>query len=411
MDQFFQKTVGSNFACGFKWAWSTIRLQTRTTNSCHRTDQDIITPETFDSFHNTPIKLQTRKAMLNGQWPGHGCEYCKHIEDSGGVSDRMYANEHIHNAYIPHELITNPKSLKTTPTMVEVYFSNLCNMSCIYCNESFSTVWEQEKLKHNEPIAPNLLSISSVDYKKMTDAFFTWLDKNIYSIFELNILGGEPFFQPELDRMLAFIETHPNPDLTLKIFSNLKVPTQKFSTILRKLDSFIECNIVKQVEIITSIDCWGPEQEYIRTGISLRQWEENFSYMVKNHQNINIRTHGTITCLTIKTIYGLIEKINFYNSFRSNSEIIYSSDLLVEPEFLQSGIFPSGFFDDDFAAILQIVQEDYTKEKITNHWLSVNNHQYKPELILKLKAFLTTLDIRRNTNWKSTFKWLDEFQV
>ena len=46
----------------------------------------------FDNFHNTPEKIRDRKKMLEGKWPGHGCEYCKNLEQAGGRSDRQFQN-------------------------------------------------------------------------------------------------------------------------------------------------------------------------------------------------------------------------------------------------------------------------------------------------------------------------------
>ena len=48
--------------CALKFGWSTIRLSEGTTNGCHRTDSDEIID--FKDFHNTPIKVKTRKHYL-----------------------------------------------------------------------------------------------------------------------------------------------------------------------------------------------------------------------------------------------------------------------------------------------------------------------------------------------------------
>lgn len=407
----FDQLTNCNTSCGYKWAWSTIRLQHKTTNSCHRTDHDQITAETFDSFHNTPIKLKTRNTMLSGKWPGHGCEYCKKIEDAGGISDRNDSLSHVVGNIVPPELYGNTRAINVSPTMIEVYFSNLCNMSCIYCNSGYSSVWEQEDRTHGIERLHNLTAVDSNDYKKMVTAFFTWLERNISTLTELNILGGEPFYQPELELMLSFLEKHPSPDLELRVFSNLKVNKDKFNKILTRLQGFITSKTVKSVELISSIDCWGPQQEYIRSGINLTQWEENFADLCVNFHAIKIRTHGTITGLTIKTIAGLFEKISYYNSFRHTNHIIYSSDLVVNPDCLQPGIFPRGFFDRDFELILNAVTDESFKAALNSKWLCINQQEYNPKLVLELKTYLDTLDLKRNTNWRGIFQWLDQFDV
>lgn len=411
MEKNFEHVTGRKLVCGYKWAWSTIRLQHGITGSCHRTAHDSFTADTLDTFHNTPIKIKTRESMLAGQWPGHGCEYCQQLEAAGAVSDRTESNKLIVDDFLPNEMLDNPVATHVSPKIVEVYFSNLCNMSCIYCNEKYSTVWEQENIKYNEPNRSKITPINSEEYAAMVSAFFNWLDKNITNLMELNVLGGEPFFQPELDTMIEFLETHPNPKLTLKVFSNLKVSQPKLNRILSKLEQFVVNRQLQSVELITSIECWGPQQEYIRTGLSLRQWEDNFLYIVKNYQNIKIHTHGTITCLTIPTMTEFLNKLNYYNEYRINDPIIYSSDFVVYPEFLSPKIFPRGYFDNYYDNMISVVKDEYSAKKLQGRKQTINASPYRPDLIIELKQYLDKLDSRRNTNWRAVFPWLDQFDV
>ena len=76
-------------ACQFKWTWSTLFLNFGTTSSCHRCKHWEVTVENFMDFHNLPGKVSDREKMLQGQWPGNGCEYCKVVEEAGGVSERI----------------------------------------------------------------------------------------------------------------------------------------------------------------------------------------------------------------------------------------------------------------------------------------------------------------------------------
>ena len=80
--------INKDTACQFKWTWSTLFLNFGTTSSCHRCKHWPVTVDTIEDFHNVPGKLQDREKMLQGQWPGNGCEYCKVVEDVGGISER-----------------------------------------------------------------------------------------------------------------------------------------------------------------------------------------------------------------------------------------------------------------------------------------------------------------------------------
>lgn len=398
--------------CLYKWGWSTIFLKNGTTSSCHRTVNDRIDHTNFDTFHNTPLKLKTRHDMLNGKWPGNGCEYCKKIEDAGGVSDRTDINSRCLPELVPKELLENPNAISITPTMVEVYFSNLCNMSCIYCGPSLSSTWEHEARKFKlVPIKQlDKILLDDEKYKLILEKFWQWLAVNATNLTKYNILGGEPFFQPELETNINFFETQPCPKLRLTIFSNLKVNHEKFKKILTQLDSLVSRGHLCSVEITCSLDAWGPQQEYVRTGLDLVQWERNFNTLVKDFPKINVQVHGTMCSLTIKTIPELVEKIRIANEFRKgpNTRQVYLTyNMVFNPDHLSPEIFPKGFFDQDFDNIVSVLQNEHDKKLMRGYQASINAGSYKPALIGNLKKYLDELDNRRGTSWKPLFPWLD----
>ena len=398
--------------CMYKWGWSTIFLKNGTTSSCHRTVSDRIDHTNFDTFHNTPLKLKTRQDMLDGNWPGHGCQYCKKIEDSHGISDRNEINHYGTPDLVPKELLENPNAIRVTPTMVEVYFSNLCNMSCIYCGPRLSSTWEHEARKFKLVPVKQLddVLLSDEKYKLILEKFWQWLAVNATNITKYNILGGEPFFQPELITNIDFFETHPCPKLRLTIFSNLKVNHERFKKILTQLNSLVTKGHLQSVEITCSLDAWGPQQEYVRTGLDLAQWEQNFDTLVKDFPQINVQVHGTMCSLIIKTIPALVEKINAINVYRqdpSTRPVYLTYNMVVDPDHMSPEIFPKGFFDEDFDKIDAVIKNKHDKTTMRGYQLSINAGAYNPTLIGNLKKYLNELDTRRGTSWKPLFPWLN----
>jgi hypothetical protein len=150
--------IKTSTSCLLKWSWSTINMENCMSSSCHRVDYDPIDPDNFENFHNLPAKVQAREAMLRGEWPGRGCEYCQHVENLGGLSDRLMTLERHHGAdKIPPELFKNPVATEVTPTVLEVYFNNTCNLSCVYCGPKLSSKWNDElraSLEVNRNIKP-----------------------------------------------------------------------------------------------------------------------------------------------------------------------------------------------------------------------------------------------------------------
>lgn len=399
--------------CAYKWGWSTVFLQRAETSSCHRTTSDKLVPGDFANFHNTPIKLRTRRAMLNGDWPGYGCEYCKKIEQAGGISDRLDFNNHDDvDQYIPSKLRIDQNAFKISPTMLEMYFSNLCNMNCVYCDPTYSSKWEAEAkkfgLRSEEWFKERMLSRE--DYEKVLAEFWVWFKENCRTLKKYNILGGEPFFQPELYQNIDFFETMPCPELQVTVFSNLKVEENKFRNTLKQIQSLVDRKHLKSFRITASLDCWGPQQEYVRTGLSLTQWEKNFRILRREFPDIAVQIHGTISCLTIKTLPELMELINEVNFGKEHWEQVHwSHNLVVSPKHMAPGIFPEGYFDEDFEKIISLMPQEMAKQTMRGYQKTINAAPYDHGLILTLKEELTKIDQRRNMDHRPLFPWLEDF--
>lgn len=460
--------IKSETSCYFKWAWSTIYLNRGTTASCHRTVHNEFTVENFDNFHNLPKKLDDRRRMLAGKWPEEsetskfglsGCTYCKHIEDAGGVSDRLVQLQHFEKNYktnknvLPPELIDDASAVAVTPTIVEVYFNNVCNMACLYCGPHFSSMWEEENRRFNAEENGILVNPSwernAVRYDQMRDKFFAWLRENGHKIWNFGFLGGEPFYQKEFDMVIDHWDKYPNPDLMLTIVTNLKIEHKRFVNYINRLQKLVDEKKIKFLNISCSMDGWGPEMEYQRWGLNLNDWETNFLYLLK-FEMIVLNINMTITPLSVKALPGLLERLHKWNNERliivtaknlkipknqienrreeiqkiinENSipwaidkwkHITYSFMSVVEPAQLDPKIFGSGVFDEDFKKIINLLPNDTDYEKTQVPYMegiAKGVAQSKPnvDLIGKLKSYLDEMDRRRGTHWPDVFPWLVE---
>ena len=401
--------IVSDTACVLKWAWSTIYLGQGTTASCHRVKQHPIDPNNFANFHNQVEKIQARELMLAGQWPQAGCQYCEKIEAAGGMSDRLYQLTNEQNAErIPQELFADPTTTAVVPTILEIYFNNTCNMSCVYCGSWFSSQWTDENRRfgrfekdgvvigHNKP--------ENIDYQRMLADFWKYLGKHYRSMLYFQILGGEPFYQKEFDTCLEFWEQHPNPDLAFNIITNLKVAPKRFRAYIDRFEQLVNNGSINRLQITGSLDAWGPQEEYVRWGLNLAEWQENFEYLV-NKPWITLTINAAITGLTIKAMPELLERINHWNSQRLDP-IYFSFMSVVHPPQLMPDIFGAGVFEEDFDHILALMPDDHTREHMAGIAQQIKSAPRNSAGINQLKVYLTELDRRRGTDWQQTFPWL-----
>lgn len=400
--------IESATACQSKWTWSTIWLNQMASSSCHRVNSVAIPLEEFDNFHNLPKKIADRELMLNGQWPKGGCEYCKNIEDAGGFSDRH------HNLDIrgltPPEVETDFTATYVSPRIVEIFAHNTCNLACVYCNGGLSSKIEQENLKFGS-FYKDGVHIPSTATPDAADEYFAkfvdWLDRNVQTLVRLHLLGGETFIQHDLmTAVLDILERKPNPNLELCIFSNMNVPDKYWNLYTGRIQELQSKGHLRYFDLTASIDCWGPEQEYVRSGLNLSKFEERFAWASEQGDWLRLNVNQTVTPLTMRTMPGLIEKVNQYsvNKHIGHYFQFYTGTYM----FQHPQIFSYDLWADDFKRIYSLMRNPEAVQRMEGmekQLQQVKQHNYKD--IRRLHVYLDELDRRRNTNWRELFPYLD----
>jgi organic radical activating enzyme len=401
--------IKTDTACQLKWTWSSIYLYTGTTNSCHRVEKSMLSADTFGQFHNTAKKLQDRQTMLAGNWPKGGCDYCEKIESAGGSSDRM-----LHLAIpdlTPPELDTDPTAIRVTPRIVEVYFDNTCNLQCVYCHDGFSSRIQQENVRFGT-FESNGVVIGNThqrhpEQQQLTEELWTWLDANYATVRRFHLLGGEPFYQRQFDTCMDFLYNHSNKDLEFNIVTNLMIDTDRLKGYIERIKGLVATRKIKRLDITASIDCWGEQQEYIRSGLDLNKWQQNFEYLV-GERWITLNINQVVSALSVPTMPALLR---YVNQQRADREIGHHLITANEPSYMNPDIFGGTFFAHNFEQTLaEMPDNTWQQQEARKYMLGVSaqiaaavpNTQEQN----KLRTYLDELDRRRNTNWRETFPWL-----
>jgi hypothetical protein len=397
-------------ACNSKWAWSTIWLNKGQTSSCHRVDSVPLDPDNFANFHNLPKKISDRELMLKGEWPTGGCEYCQKIEVAGGHSDRQHNNAI--GGYVPIELKTNPTATHVTPRIVEIFAQNTCNFSCVYCAEDLSSQIQTE----NKKFGPNknikrVPIISNLQNTEYFDKFIDWLEENVQGLVRLHLLGGETYLQHDLmERIFDVIERRPNPNLQLNIFSNFNAPKKYWYDYNRRIKDYCASGNISRFDLTCSLDCWGPEAEYVRHGLDLTILEEYLAWAADQSEDwLYLNVNQTVSSMTIKTMPALIEKINEYSQHRHIGHYFMFVDGY---KFQHPDIFDYSLWADDFDRIFATMRNNTAEDKETIlRMVGLQKRlqdtcKQDSDNISKLHAYLDELDRRRNTNWRNLFPYL-----
>jgi hypothetical protein len=391
-------------ACKLKWAWSTIFLNSKQTKSCFHNPTREFDTTTFD-FHNIPIKLADREQMLKGEWPT-GCAYCSQTEALGGTSDRQSHNQI--PALIPNDL--NPIA---TPGLLEVFFNNTCNLSCVYCGPGLSSTWSQEVDKYGPIIgyskAKKSFEYDRVEYLKTLDNFFKWFDQHKHNLERLNILGGEPFLLKETDRLIDVLSQDQH-SLELNLVSNLVIDEKRFDQSLDKLVNLVNNKHVGSVVIMASIDGWGPEVDFQRFGIDRTLWLRNFNRLL-NTPEIKLDINVALTCLTIP---ALPELIGMWNDWNKTKIVGLQGTRVFDPSFLAPEVLPARMNKHFFETALNMIPEDtwykrWSKTRFSNLLPVFDKYPEGNIREMKLlKQYLDEISSRRSQDWQTIFPHIDK---
>lgn len=407
-------------ACQLKWTHSTVYLTDGISASCHKAGFGRYqVNDGMMNFHNTANKIDDRRKMLRGEWPGNGCEHCKHIEQTpgSGKSDRQI-HLHLENTTSPPELDDEPEAVEVTPRQVEVYWGNTCNQKCIYCAAHYSSQIHQEEKRFGRFAQDGIV----LDHKKFkintnieqdTEALFRWFEQHIHKLHKVFILGGEPFLQKETFRFIEFLETKTLPDLTLSFFSNHNVEHGRFKNWVGRLNKMVEAGRLDKLQIVASCDAWGPAGEYVRTGIDLPLLRKNFEYVLNETEILQ----GINSALTVTAVPGMPQMVRMINEWSKIRPVYWSMTKAANWGDSQSHLYPGIFgnkinrwgleeavnlFDthtNGYPDSVKVLHKEFMQGNIKEF-----EHR-EPDLInqRKFRTYLNELDRRRGTDWKKIY--------
>ena len=182
-----------------------------------------------------------RQQQIVEQQPVDTCHTCYDLERGkkgfDHISDRIFYIRELKSTPIDTYQVGN-FDLQT----VDVRWTNLCNLACVYCSPEFSSRWADELSK----------KISQPTEQQQKD-FGDYIYQHARNLKHVYLAGGEPLLMKENLKLLREL----NPDVNLRINTNLsKVDTGVFDAVCQ----------FKNVHWTVSAETIEAEFEYIRFG-------------------------------------------------------------------------------------------------------------------------------------------------
>jgi organic radical activating enzyme len=383
--------IGPGF-CTQKWLHETLYLHTGDNHSCyhprpHHIPLDEIA-EDPSALHNTKWKKEQRKTMLEGGRPDE-CYYCWNIEDLEGehLSDRHFHSASSYSEPIIEEVAKLPWDQHINPRYLEVSFGNGCNYRCGYCCPQASTLWMDEIKKHgNYDLTYNQYGIEFLEHgtyygpkddNPYIEAFWKWWPSLRKDLHTLRITGGEPLMNPGAMQFFDLLEKEPAPQLEISVNSNFGVTTNKHDRMLNRVQNLLDTNKIKKFTLFTSIDTWGPQAEYMRTGLQLTHWERNLKKALSMGFEVSIMCTFNVLC--VSNYKSLMHKMIEWREEFGKNAIRFDVPYLKEPPHWMINILPESFipYMDDTLKFIddnmdKFKAQEYEKFKRVTNYMKTN---------------------------------------
>jgi organic radical activating enzyme len=277
------------------------------------------------------------------------------------------------------------KELKDTPTdlyqanqfdlaTIDVRWTNLCNLACVYCGPEYSSRWANELNIHAEQ--PTLEQQAN---------FKQYIFDHAATLKHVYLAGGEPLLMKENLELLQKI----NPNVNLRINTNLtKTDTKVFETI---------CGF-KNVHWTVSVETLTDEFEYIRYGHKWQDFLDNLQVIKQLDHKISFNMLWFL--LNYDSVFDCVDYLKDLG-FHNNSFIIGA---LLGPEYLNIRHLPESVLQllKDKLQLKISEQPGYLLEDSYQNMLYHLNQPFEKDLAGSFNQ-LGIMDQRRNLDSSKIF--------
>ena len=275
--------------------------------NCIRSDEQT---GLLGNIKDTPIeeillghKNITKQQNITNNAPALGCHTCYDLEHGKPgidiISDRIFYIREFKRTPLDTYRVNN-FDLQT----IDVRWTNLCNLACVYCSADFSSRWADElNVQIDTPTAQQ-----HADFKE-------YIFKHARKLKHVYLAGGEPLLMKDNLDLLKQL----NPNVNLRINTNLsKVDTGVFDAV---------CGF-KNVHWTVSVETVEEEFEYIRFGGRWSDFLNNLNTIRKLDHKISFNMLWFL--LNYDTVFGCVDYLKGLG-FHNNSFVIGA---LLTPEYL-----------------------------------------------------------------------------
>ena len=200
-----------------------------------------------------------------------GCDLCYYNEKNKIASSRTFYNSY------------KDVPAKKLPTMLDLDFSNFCNLKCIMCNPYRSSEWAKDRGLDVSKIHMDLID----DLASISD-----------NVTKITIQGGEPTIMKEYEYYFDLLHNkNLAKNIDIQIITNITNLNHKFYRLLQKF---------KSVRLSVSIDAYDLANNYIRWPSKFEQIEKNLIKVSDLKSLVKVEILNTLNILSMFNYYDFL---------------------------------------------------------------------------------------------------------
>lgn len=342
-------------------------------------------------WNSKQFKAARLKFMAGEELPQ--CSSCWKEEASGIKSHRQIENfmwEKKFGEEFLEELVAKTHqdgSVDHKPMTLDLRLSNLCNLQCVMCRPRDSSKWLADSKKLGESLVSihaksdwqhKAGSISNTDMFDWFERLETQeaLEEFLGDIRHIIFGGGEPLLIKEHDRFIKrLVESGNSKHISLRYHTN---GTQLNEDIIELWSHF------EQVELLISLDDWGPRNEYVRYPAKWATIKQNLDRLDTTPDNIVVNMLASIHAMNIYNLPEFAMQVlhSDWKKICIRNGKMFSVGTVHWPRYMSTKVLPQDI-----------------KRKILDHWNSfpeLNEHKYwtdrvKPQLDFMMSGDETRL--------------------
>lgn len=343
----------------------------------------------YDRWWNQGLD-QLRKSMISGP-PDGGCGHCLAKEDNPKEThQRKITNFRVVNS-LGTILQDYGAGKVDSPSWVEIRLGNVCNLGCIMCDPSLSSMLATERYQHQAKFADIDIPLGKVNpapWWKDPDSWETALSLIRQARF-LNLSGGEPFMHPKIFDLLGVVSSRCE---RLSANTNLTLLDQPI------LDA-LAASPAKKLLMIGSLEGIGAHNDYVRYPSKWSVIADNLTALKKICQ---IQINHTLQHTSVYTLPALLDWSHTQGLPISFGRV-YQRSVDRTGMITQNSVSPVDH--ERFSNWLAGYNGPY--KEVTEKW--AQTYRFDINLHQRFRRYVQTLDSIRGTDFNATFQptWIE----